>query len=35
MPLYFMDLINDDGTLDHQAWGRSVKLHTWIRTKFS
>lgn len=34
MPLKFMDLITDDGTLKHEAWGRSVKLHTWIRNAF-
>jgi hypothetical protein len=34
MPLEFLDMIRKDGTIDLQAWGRTVKLHTWIRTQF-
>jgi len=35
IPLEFLDLIRGrDGSFDNEAWGRSVKLHTWIRTQF-
>jgi hypothetical protein len=35
MPLKFEDLFTENGVLDHTAWGRAAKLHTWIRMKFS
>lgn len=34
MPLKFEDLFTENGDLDHTAWGRAAKLHTWIRTQF-
>ena len=35
MPLKFEDLFTENGVLDHTAWCRAAKLHTWIRKKFS
>ena len=34
MPLKFVDLFTENGVLDHTAWGRAAKIHTWIRKQF-